>query len=176
MKREELHDHLEGFTRFNRLHKGRSPRKTSSSGARHPRTQYPWFPTPGHLASWAGVCPGNHESGGRRKSGKTRDGDHWLTGSLGVAALAAGRSKDTYLTAQYTRLVRRLGNKQKAIVALQHSMLTSIRHMLTNNTEYHDLGSDYYLRRDPDRERRRAVNALNKLGYTVTLNPIQTAA
>jgi transposase len=134
------------------------------------------FPTAAQLASWAGVCPGNHESGGRRKSGKTRNGDHWLTGSLGVAVLAAGRGTDTYLAAQYARLIRRLGNKQKAIVALQHSMLTVVWHMLSNDTEYHDLGGDYYLRRDPDRERRRAVSALNKLGYAVTLNPIQTTA
>jgi transposase len=131
------------------------------------------FPTPAHLASWAGVCPGNHASGGKRKSGKTRKGDHWLTGSLGVAALAALRSKDTYLSAQYRRLVRRLGNKQKAIVALEHSILTSVWHMLTANTDYHDLGRDYFLRRDPERERRRAITALNKLGYTVTLNPIE---
>ncbi len=100
------------------------------------------FPTPAHLASWAGVCPGNHASGGKRKSGKTRKGDHWLTASLGVAALAAIRSKDTYLAAQYRRLVRRLGNKQKAIVALEHSILTSVWHMLTNTTDYHDLGGD----------------------------------
>jgi transposase len=137
------------------------------------------FPTPAHLASWAGVCPGNHASGGKRKSGKTRKGDHWLTAALGVAALAALRSKDTYLSTQYRRLVRRLGNKQKAIVALEHSILTSVWHMLTTNTDYHDLGRDYFLRRDPERERRRAITALNKLGYTVTLNPIeptQTAA
>lgn len=131
------------------------------------------FPTPAHLASWAGVCPGNHASGGKRKSGKTRKGDHWLTASLGVAALAALRTKDTYLSAQYRRLVRRLGNKQKAIVALEHSILTSVWHMLTTNTDYHDLGRDYFLRRDPERERRRAITALNKLGYTVTLNPIE---
>jgi transposase len=131
------------------------------------------FPTPAHLASWAGVCPGNHASGGKRKSGKTRKGDHWLTASLGVAALAAIRSKDTYLSAQYQRLVRRLGNKQKAIVALEHSILTSVWHMLTNNTDYHDLGGDYFLKRDPERERRRAITALNKLGYAVTLNPIE---
>jgi transposase len=131
------------------------------------------FPTPAHLASWAGVCPGNHASGGKRKSGKTRKGDHWLTASLGVAALAAIRAKDTYLSAQYRRLVRRLGNKQKAIVALEHSILTSVWHMLATNTDYHDLGRDYFLKRDPERERRRAITALNKLGYTVTLNPIE---
>ena len=134
------------------------------------------FPTPAHLASWAGVCPGNHESGGRRKSGKTRKGDHWLTGSLGVAVLAAGRGTDTYLAAQYARLIRRLGNKQKAIVAVEHSMLTAVWHLLSDGTDYHDLGGDYFLHRDPDRERRRAITALNKLGYTVTLNPIQTTA
>jgi transposase len=137
------------------------------------------FPTPAHLASWAGVCPGNHESGGRRKSGKTRKGNKWLRDALGTAALAALRSKDTYLGAQYQRLVRRLGNKQKAIVALQHSILVSVWHMLTGDATYRDIGADHFLRRDPDRERRRAIAALNKLGYTVTLNPIepiQTAA
>jgi len=133
------------------------------------------FPTAAQLASWAGVCPGNHASGGKRKSGKTRKGDRWLTASLGVAALAALRSKDTYLAARYRRLVRRLGNKQKALVALQHSILTSVWHMLSGNIDYHDLGGDYYLRRDPQRERRRAITALNKLGYVVTLNPIEPA-
>ena len=98
------------------------------------------FPTPGHLASWAGVCPGNHESGGRRKSGKTRKGNRWLRDALGTAALAALRSKDTYLAAQYARLVRRLGSKQKAIVALEHSILVSVWHMLSGNTTYQDLG------------------------------------
>jgi transposase len=131
------------------------------------------FPTPAHLASWAGVCPGNHESGGRRKSGKTRKGNRWLRDTLGTAALAALRSKDTYLGAQYARLVRRLGSKQKAIVALEHSILVSVWHMLSGNTTYQDLGADYFLRRDPERERRRAIAALNKLGYTVTLNPIE---
>jgi transposase len=137
------------------------------------------FPTPAHLASWAGVCPGNNESGGRRKSGKTRKGNKWLRDALGTAALAALRSKDTYLAAQYQRLVRRLGNKQKAILALEHSILVSVWHMLSGDTDYRDIGADHFLRRDPERERRRAIAALNKLGYTVTLNPIepiQTAA
>lgn len=131
------------------------------------------FPTAGHLASWAGVSPGNHESGGRRKSGKTTKGNRWLRDALGTAAMAAARSKDTYLGAQYARFVRRLGSKPKALVALEHSILTSVWHMLTNNTGYHDLGADHFLRRDPERERRRAITALNKLGYTVTLNPIE---
>lgn len=131
------------------------------------------FPTAAHLASWAGVCPGNHESGGRRKSGKTRKGNRWLRDGLGISALSVTRAKDTYLAAQYGRLVRRLGNKQKALVALQHSILISVWHMLSDNADYHDLGADHFLRRDPDRERRRAIAALNKLGYTVTLNPIE---
>lgn len=131
------------------------------------------FPTAGHLASWAGVSPGNHESGGRRKSGKTTKGNRWLRDALGTAAMAAARSKDTYLGAQYARFVRRLGSKPKALVALEHSILTSVWHMLTNDTGYHDLGADHFLRRDPERERRRAITALNKLGYTVTLNPIE---
>jgi transposase len=82
-------------------------------------------------------------------------------------------SVSAYLAAQYRRLVRRLGSKPKAIVALEHSILTSVWHMLTDNTDYHDLGNDYFLKRDPERERRRAITALNKLGYTVTLNPIE---
>lgn len=131
------------------------------------------FPTAGHLASWAGVSPGNHESGGRRKSGKTTKGNRWLRDALGTAAMAAARSKNTYLGAQYARLVRRLGSKPKALVALQHSILTSAWHMLTDGTGYQDLGADHFLRRDPERERRRAITALNKLGYTVTLNPIE---
>jgi transposase len=131
------------------------------------------FPTPAHLASWAGVCPGNHESGGRRTSGKTTKGNRWLRDALGTAAMAAARSKNTYLGAQYHRLVRRLGSKQKALVALEHSILVSTWHMLSGNTDYQDLGADHFLRRDPERERHHAIAALNKLGYTVTLNPIE---
>lgn len=133
------------------------------------------FPTPGHLASWAGVCPGNHESGGRRKSGQTRKGDHWLTASLGVAVLAAGRGKDTYLASTPGSSAGWATNRRPSSPS-EHTMLTSVWHMLSINTDYQDLGGDYFLRRDPDRERRRAITALNKLGYTVTLNPIQTAA
>jgi transposase len=103
-------------------------------------------PTAGHLASWAGVCPGNHESGGRRKSGMTTKGNRWLRDALGTAAMAAARSKNTYLGAQYARLVRRLGSKPKALVAVEHSILTSVWHMLTNDTGYHDLGADHFLR------------------------------
>ena len=133
------------------------------------------FATAAHLSSWAGVCPGHHESAGKRKSGKTRHGDHWLTAALGTAAMAACRTKDkTYLGVRYRRLVPRLG-KKKALTALEHSILTAVWHMLTDKVEYHDLGGDYFIRRDPERATRSAIKTLNALGYTVTLNPLQAA-
>lgn len=133
------------------------------------------FPTAAHLASWAGVCPGNHQSGRRRKPGKTTHGDRWLKEALGVAAMAAARTKDTYLAARYRRLIRRLGNKQKAIVALEHSILDATWHMLSTDATYTDLGGEYFTRLNPHRALRRAVATLNTLGYTVVLNPIDTA-
>ncbi|MCV7152440.1 IS110 family transposase [Mycolicibacterium pyrenivorans] len=133
------------------------------------------FPSPGHLASWAGVCPGHHESAGKRKSGKTRHGDRWLTGALGTAALAAARTRDsTYLGAKYRRLAPRIG-KQKAIVALQHSILAAVWHMFTDDVDYQDLGGDYFARLDPERAMRRIVRQANALGYTVRFDPIQAA-
>jgi transposase len=131
------------------------------------------FPTAAHLASWAGVCPGNNQSGRRRKPGKTTHGDPWLKDALGVAAMAALRTKDTYLAARYRRLIRRLGNKQKAIVALEHSTLNAVWHMLSTNANYKDLGGDYFTRLHPERAMRRAIATLNTLGYAVVLNPIQ---
>jgi transposase len=133
------------------------------------------FATPGHLASWRGVCPGNHQSGPWRRSGKTREGNRWLQAALGMAAMTAINTKDTYLAAQYQRLVRRLGNRSKALVALEHSILVAVWHILAGNTNYQDLGGDYFVRLDPDRARRRAIGELNRLGYTVTLGPIQAA-
>jgi transposase len=133
------------------------------------------FRTAAHLASWAGVCPGQHESAGKRKSGKTRHGNRWLAGALGTAAMAAARTKDTtYLGARYRRLVPRLG-KQKALVAVGHSILTAVWHVLRADVDYHDLGGDYFIRLDPERSTRRAVKQLNALGYTVRLDPIQAA-
>lgn len=97
------------------------------------------FATAAHLASWAGVCPGHHESAGKRKSGKTRHGNRWLVGALGTAAMAAARTKDTtYLGARYQRLAPRLV-KKKAIVAVEHSILTAVWHMLTDDVDYADL-------------------------------------
>lgn len=134
------------------------------------------FPTAGHLASWAGVCPGNNQSGRRRKSGKTTHGDPWLKDGLGVAAMSALNTKNTYLAAQYRRLIRRVASKQKALVALEHSILNSVWHMLSTNADYNDLGGDYYARLNPERTLRKAIATLNTLGYTVQLNPIEAAA
>jgi transposase len=131
------------------------------------------FPTAAHLASWAGVAPGNNQSGRRRKNAKTTKGDVWLKDALGMAAMSALRTKDTYLAAQYRRLIRRLGSKQKALVALEHSILTSIWHMLTRNTDYADLGGEYFHRLDPSAARRRAIATLQSLGYYVTLQPVE---
>ena len=134
------------------------------------------FHTAKHLASWAGVCPGHHESAGKRKSGRTRHGNRWLGGALGIAAMAASRTKDTtYLGARYQRLVPRLG-KKKAIVALEHSMLTAIWHMLTDDVDYQDLGGDYFFTQlDPQRAMRRMVRQANALGFTVRFDPIEAA-
>src|SRR5665811_1013307 len=133
------------------------------------------FPTPGHLASWAGVAPGLNQSGERNKPAHTRHGDHWLTGALGVAAMAANRTKDTtFLGARYRRLARRIG-KLKALVAIEHSILTAVWHVLSQNTDYHDLGGDYHTKRDPQRALRRITRDANRLGYTVRFDPIQAA-
>jgi transposase len=132
------------------------------------------FRTPGHLSSWAGVCPGHHESAGKRKSGSTRHGNRWLGSALGTAAMAAARTRDrTYLGARYQRLVPRLG-KKKALVAVGHSMLSAIWHMLSGNTTYRDLGGDYFSRREPERAIRRIISQAKTLGFTVRLEPIVT--
>ncbi|MEU9663851.1 IS110 family transposase [Streptomyces chartreusis] len=131
------------------------------------------FPSAGHLASWAGLCPGNYESAGKSPSGRTRPGDAWLKAVLGQAAISACRTKDTYLAARYRRLVGRRG-RRRALVALQHSIIVSIWHMFTHDKEYADLGGDYFLERTgKTRATRRLVSQLNHLGYQVTLQPIQ---
>jgi transposase len=101
------------------------------------------FPTAGHLASWAGMCPGNNESGGKRKSGQTRPGSPWLRKALIEAAHAAARCKQGYLPAQYHRLAARRG-KKKAVVAVGHTRLVSVYHMLTRHEEYRELGGNYF--------------------------------
>jgi transposase len=133
------------------------------------------FRTAGNLASWAGMCPGHYESAGKHKSGKTRHGNRWLGAALGTAAMAASRTKDkTYLGARYHRLAPRLG-KKKALVALQHSMLTAVWHMLTDDVDYHDLGGDYFAQRDPGNAMRRIIRQANALGFTVRFDPIPAA-
>jgi transposase len=126
------------------------------------------FPTAKHLASWAGICPGNDESAGKRRSGKTRKGSKWLRANLIEAAKAASRTKDTYLAAQYQRLRARRGHA-KATTAVAHSMLVAAWHMLTTGELYVDPGGDYFARRDPERTTKRLVAQLERLGHKVTL-------
>jgi transposase len=136
------------------------------------------FPTAGHLASWAGMCPGNHRSAGKRLGGRTRNGNRWLRTALVEAAQAAGRTKGTYLGAQYRRLAARRGAK-KAAVAVGHSILVSVWHMLTREQDYVDLGGGYFDERERQLVERRLVRRLEALGYDVTLTqhePAPTAA
>ena len=133
------------------------------------------FASAKHLASWAGVCPGHHESAGRTKNAKVRPGNPYLKGALGLAAFSASRTKNTYFQARYKRLTARRG-PMKALVAIEHSIITAIWHMLTDRKPYSDLGGTYFTQRDPERVTRRAINTLNQLGYTVTLNPIDSPA
>ncbi|HEV2124689.1 MAG TPA: IS110 family transposase [Chloroflexota bacterium] len=133
------------------------------------------FPTAAHLASWAGMCPGNNESAGKRKSGRTRKGSPWLRTALIEAAQAAGRTKDTYLAAQYHRLACRRGAK-RAAVAVGHTILTVAYALLKTQTPYHELGRHYYDERDRRASERRLVRRLADLGYEVTLRPAEPAA
>jgi transposase len=133
------------------------------------------FPSAADLASWAGVCPGNHESAGKSSSGRTCHGDPWLKGILGQVASSASWSKGTYLNARYKRIASRRG-KKRALVALEHTVLVSVWHMFTNDDEYHDLGGDHFLERTgKTRQTRRLVSQLNQLGFQVTLQPAGTA-
>jgi len=127
------------------------------------------FPSAAHLASWAGMCPGNDESAGKHRSGRTRKGNPWLRSALIEAAQAAARTRGTYLAAQYHRLAARRG-KKKAVVALGHTLLTIAYHVLTEETTYRDLGPLYFDQRDQQRVARRLVGRLEALGYTVQLD------
>jgi transposase len=128
------------------------------------------FPSADHLASWAGMCPGNDESAGKRRSGKTRKGNPWLRSALIEAAHAAARSKGTYLAAQYRRLAARRGAK-KGAVAVGHSILISAYHLLRDAEPYHDLGGNYFDERDRRAVERRLVRRLEALGHKVILEP-----
>ena len=133
------------------------------------------FPTDRHAASWAGLCPGNHESAGKRMSGRTRKGNRYLRAALTEAAQAAGRTKATYLGAQYRRLAARRG-KQRAALAVGHTILIIAYHLLMDGTAYHDLGSDYFDRRDQQALERRLVRRLEALGNKVTIERSDPAA
>jgi transposase len=133
------------------------------------------FPSADHLASWAGMVPGNNESAGKRRSGKTRKGDLWLRTFLVEAAYGAGRTKDTYLGAQYRRLAARRGRK-KAAVAVGHSILVIAYHVLLRTVTYEDLGPQYFDERDREGIKRRLVRRLEDLGYQVTVEVAPVAA
>jgi len=127
------------------------------------------FPTPAHLASWAGLCPGNNESAGKHKSTKTRSGNPWLTSALVEAAWSAVRTKDCYLAVRFRRLAKRRG-EQRALIAIAHTILVICWHLLVDETTYTELGTDYLAGKDqPDRRRRLLVAQLEQLGYTVQL-------
>jgi transposase len=133
------------------------------------------FPSEEHLASWAGICPGNYESAGKRQGGKTPKGNRWLKRALVQAAWAASRTKGTYLSAYYRRLAARRGRK-RALVALGHVLLGIMYHLLRRGTDYVDPGGDYFERRDRDRLTHRLVRRLEGLGLKVTLEPQAQAA
>ena len=128
------------------------------------------FPTAGHLASWAGLCPGNDESAGKRKNGKTRPGDAWLTDALTQAAWAASRT-DTFLKARFWRLARKIG-KKKAAIAVAHEILTIVWHVLDTQTPFQDLGPDWYQPPNPQRRIDHLVRQLEALGQQVTITPV----
>jgi transposase len=127
------------------------------------------FPSSAHLASWAGICPGNNESAGKRKSGKTPKGNRWLRRILGESGWAAGKTKNTYLSAQYQRILTRRG-KKRAIVAVGHSILVICYHVIKGKKAYQDLGSDHFARMNPERHKRYYVDKLESLGYEVILS------
>jgi transposase len=133
------------------------------------------FPTDQHLASWAAMCPGNRESAGKRQSGHTNHGNRWLRTALVQAAWAASHSKNTYLSAQYRRLAGRRG-KKRAIVAVGHTMLVMMYHMLKDGVDYHELGHDYLDKLQPQRLTRYLVKRLESLGHEVILRPVDRAA
>jgi transposase len=132
------------------------------------------FPTAAHLASWAGLCPGNNESAGKHRSGRTRKGSAQLRACLVESAWAAGRTS-TYAGAQFHRFHRRFGKQgaKKAAIATAHTLIVIVWHVLAETTAYRELGADYFTRRidHPDTRKRRLIHELEALGHKVTLEP-----
>lgn len=133
------------------------------------------FPTAAHLASWCGLCPGNNESAGKRRSGQTTKGNPYVRTALVQAAWAASHTKNSYLGAQFHRLVKRLGRK-KALVAVAHSLVVIVYHLLAQQRCYEDLGADYFERQGNQAQGRRLVKRLEALGFKVTVEPLPLAA
>jgi len=133
------------------------------------------FASDKHLASWAGMCPGNNESAGKRKSGKTTKGSQYLRAALVQAAWAASRTKGTYLSAQYHRLVKRMG-KNKALVAVGHSILVIAYFVLLRKQSYQELGGDYFDRQNVEAQKAKWIHKLESLGLKVTVEAIEVAA
>ncbi len=132
------------------------------------------WPTAGHLASWAAMCPGNDESAGKRKAGKTRKGNKWLRRSLVEAARGASHTNDSYLQAQFRRIKYRRGDK-KAAIAVGHSILVIAYHVLTRKEPYRELGPTYLDDKRRQRAKRHALAQLEALGFEVALTPKQPA-
>jgi transposase len=128
------------------------------------------FPTPHHLASWAGMCPGNHQSAGKRKGGRTRKANHWLKGALTQAAWGAGRTRRSYYSAQHARLTTRRGVK-RATIAVAHSLLVTVHCLLSDPAPYADLGAGYFDKeaRNAAEQAQRMVRKLQRLGYQVEI-------
>ena len=133
------------------------------------------FASARHLASWAGMCPGNNESAGKRRTGRTRKGSPWLRHCLVEAAHGAAHTKNKYLSSQYHRLAARRG-KKKAQVAVGHSILVIAYHLLTRKQAYADLGANYFDERDRQAVTKRCLNRLQRLGYKVSLEKLSMAA
>lgn len=138
-------------------------------------TEVKRFPTDAHLISWAGICPGNNQSGGKRRHSRIRPGNRSLRGAIVEAANAASKKKDCYLSALYRRISAKRG-KKRALIAVARTILQSSYHMIQRGSRYSDLGADYFERRDPKGLAMRLAKRIEKLGFAVSVQPLPTAA